>query len=85
MDPDYNILEDSTYKHYKGLMSSNAAEIRTLRSIRDSLSFEMGGKLSFFEGSNPPLPDGHLIAYENAMEDALAFSYASGEKWSYMI
>lgn len=73
MGAHYNILEDSTYKHYKALMSSYATEIRTLRSIRDSLSFEMGGKLSFLEGSNPPLPDGHLVAYENAMEDALAF------------
>lgn len=72
MDPDYNILEDSTYKHYKGLLNSCDADLRTLKSIRNTFSTQMSANLAFMQALNPPHPDYHLVAYENAIDDGIA-------------
>lgn len=64
--------QDPTFEYYKRNIHSSKDQIATISSLRDHLSTRMGEKLRILTDSNPPIPDGDLIAYENATNDVLA-------------
>ena len=53
-------------------MHSLKDQIATVSSLRDHMSSEMSEKLRILSDQRPPIPDGDLIAYEQATNDVLS-------------
>lgn len=64
--------QDPTFEYYKRNMHSLKDQIATVSSLRDHMSSEMSEKLRILSDQRPPIPDGDLIAYEQATNDVLS-------------
>ena len=64
--------QDPTFEYYKRNMHSLKDQITTVSSLRDHMSSEMSEKLRILSDQRPPIPDGDLIAYEQATNDVLS-------------
>lgn len=62
---------DNHYDYYAKSIITRKSEISVKESLRDHISTEMAEKLRIMADSNPPIPDGDLIAYEQATNDVL--------------
>lgn len=64
--------QDPTFEYYNRNMHSLKDQITTVSSLRDHMSSEMSEKLRILSDQRPPIPDGDLIAYEQATNDVLS-------------
>lgn len=64
--------QDPNFEYYKRVMNSLKSQLGTVSSLRDHVSSEMTERLRVLAGQTPPIPDGDLIAYEQATNDVLS-------------